>query len=158
MATNRNHLSQALAHKRRGRKQGVKTVSDVVEQHRRAWLCQVTKEKGKNIELCRLLQVPDSFVSHLTAGRRTFTNAIVERIETVLKLPHGTIDSGLVVTRKDDSAVSIPSTSEPAHATATLEPGLAVALTNLLSQALAQGKVNNASAVKLIGELVSINV
>lgn len=46
MASDRTHSQQTLAHKRRGRKLGVKTVSDVVEQQRQAWLRRVTQEKG----------------------------------------------------------------------------------------------------------------
>lgn len=103
MASDRTHSQQTLAHKRRGRKLGVKTVSDVVEQQRQAWLRRVTQEKGKNIQLCQLLRVPDSFVSHLTAGRRTFTDSIVERIEQVMHLPRGTIDAGLVVACETDA-------------------------------------------------------
>lgn len=157
MASDRTHSQQTLAHKRRGRKLGVKTVSAVVEQQRQAWLRRVTQEKGKNIQLCQLLRVPDSFVSHLTAGRRTFTDSIVERIEQVMQLPKGTIDAGLVVACETDADSASLTVSHIAPASCSLEPGLKVALQSLLSQALAQGKVSNTDAVRLINELVTLS-
>lgn len=154
MTTNMSHPLQVLPGKRRGRKAGVKTVSDEVLRHRRAWLTEATKEKGQNITLCHLLKAPDSFVSHLTAGRRTFTNAITARIETALGLPLGTIDSSGVAVECDNSSPAVPTHITPSSV--PLEPGLADALQNLMATALAQNKISNTVAVKFINELVTL--
>lgn len=77
---------------RRGRKPGVKTVSLSQEAVRRDWLRVTTQPKGAKSHLCRLLQAPDSFVAHLLSGRRTFTNNITEKLESVLGLEPGHID------------------------------------------------------------------
>lgn len=156
MASNMSHITIGSPQKRRGRKRGVKTVSEAVEHHRRLWLSKLTQEKGKNAELCHLLKVPDSFVSHLTAGRRTFTDAITSKLESVLGLQPGTVDKGLTVSNESQAATSVAPVGVTSSSV-TLDPGLASALQNLLSQALVQGKIGNVTAVRLINELVSLS-
>lgn len=80
---------------KRGRKLGVKTVSSETNEHRRQWLLAVMAQPGANAELCRRLKASDAFVSHLIAGRRTFTDALAMRIELVLGLKSGGIDAGI---------------------------------------------------------------
>lgn len=144
--------------KRRGRKLGVKTVSASLEQHRRAWLNSVTQEKGQNYKLCQLLGAPDSFVSHLLASRRTFTDGITRRIEEVLHLPPGTIDAAPV----QPVAPVVPATSadtpppQDSPAAEPLDPELETALRSLFNRAISKGTLNNASAARLIQELVSV--
>lgn len=143
---------------RRGRKAGVKTVSAGLEEKRRAWLSFATQGKGQKMHLCRLLGAPDSFVSHLLAGRRTFTDGITRRIEEVLHLEPGYIDaatgSSALPAPAPDVDASPPlaqdSPSEP------LDPELALALKSLFNRALTKGTLDNAKAARLIQELVSV--
>lgn len=130
--------------RRPGRKAGVKTVAESVEFVRRKWLHTFLSTRGNNARLCELLNADDSFVSHLAAGRRTFTNAIVHRIENVLEIPPGSIDSG------DLDSVAIP----VKQCGQALNPGLEAALVELLTRALRENRVDNALAIRFISEIV----
>lgn len=99
---------------RRGRKAGVKSVTEHIELARRAWLDKATQAKGSKSQLCRLLQAPDSFVAHLLSGRRTFTDKITEKIEIVMGLEPGTIDKAT----PEASAPQMPASAMPVSASA----------------------------------------
>jgi hypothetical protein len=143
--------STRCSHKPRGRKLGVRTVSDGLESHRRAWLFRFTRPRGMNLRLCQLLSAPDSFVSHLLAGRRTFTNGITKRIEEVLGLVSGTIDAGSGV---EDNKVPVAE-KVPGKRKSVLDASLAQALVNVLNRALSEGEVSNAIAIKILVDLTS---
>ena len=140
-----NSVVSVLHTVRPGRKPGVKTVAESVESVRRNWLHTFLSTRGNNARLCELLNADDSFVSHLAAGRRTFTNAIVERIENVLEIPPGTIDSG--------GADSVAITVKQCEAE-VLNPKLEAALVELLTRALRENRVDNALAIRFISEIV----
>jgi len=135
---------------KRGRKPGVKTVSEDIERRRRNWLAATLAERGANAELCRLLLAPDSFVSHLASGRRTFTDAIAARIEHVLGLDEGSIDAGIHVSLKP-----LP-VSKGARAGHRLSPGLKRVLTASLGRALREKRLTDSAAIHLIQEIVSL--
>ena len=135
---------------KRGRKPGVKTVTKDKEEHRRAWLASAMTRRGANAELCCLLRAPDSFVSHLASGRRTFTDAVTARIEDVLGLKSGAIDASSHAPLKPCSVV------EGAMAPRKLDLGLERALTELLRSALQDKRVSNSAAIRLMGEIVHL--
>jgi hypothetical protein len=135
---------------KRGRKPGVKTVTRDKEEHRRAWLASAMTRRGANAELCCLLQAPDSFVSHLVSGRRTFTDAITARIEDVLGLTRGAIDAS------SDAPLKLRPVGDGAMAPRKLNLGLERALTELLRSALRDKRVSNSAAIRLIGEIVRL--
>jgi hypothetical protein len=107
-------------------------------------------QRGANAELCCLLQAPDSFVSHLVSGRRTFTDAITARIEDVLGLTRGAIDAS------SDAPLKLRPVGDGAMAPRELNLGLERALTELLRSALRDKRVNNSAAIRLIGEIVRL--
>ena len=135
---------------KRGRKPGVKTVTKDKEEHRRLWLASAMARRGANAELCSLLHAPDSFVSHLVSGRRTFTDAITARIEDVLGLKRGAIDEAR------HAPLSLRPVGEGAMAPQKLNPVLQRALTELLASALREHQVSNLAAMRLIGEIIRL--
>ena len=135
---------------KRGRKPGVKTVTIDLNEHRRNWLASNLRLPGANAELCRMLGATDSFLSHLLAGRRTFTNAITERIENVLGLDKGTIDAGTAVTLKSASVGFV------AASTMKLNPVLERTLTELMATALRENRLSNSVAIRFIAEIIHL--
>ena len=135
---------------KRGRKPGVKTVPIDLNEHRRNWLASTLRLPGTNAELCRMLGATDSFLSHLLAGRRTFTNAITERIESVLGLDKGTIDAGTAVTLKPASV------GFGAASTKKLNPVLERTLTELMATALRENRLSNSVAIRFIAEIIHL--
>lgn len=135
----------------RGRRAGIKTVSSETNEHRRQWLLAVIVQPGENAELCRLLEVPDSFVSHLISGRRTFTNALARRIELVLGLASGAIDEGIsprLIVQQRDIADSKPER--------VLDESIERALLGMLTSAIHQGRVGNQEALQLLRSIVAM--
>jgi len=136
---------------RRGRKAGVKTVALNVDESRRQWLKLVMAEPGLNAELCRRLVASDSFVSHLLAGRRTFTNSITWRIEDIFGLARGSIDAGV-----------LPSLKRPITAGVLRKPAVVLdriierVLTEMLATALRERRVSNSAALRLLEEIVEL--
>ena len=135
---------------KRGRKPGVKTVTIDLNEHRRNWLASNLRLPGANAELGRMLGATDSFLSHLLAGRRTFTNAITERIENVLGLDKGTIDAGTAVTLKSASVGFV------AASTMKLNPVLERTLTELMATALRENRLSNSVAIRFIAEIIHL--
>lgn len=129
----------------RGRRPGIKTVSSETNEHRRQWLLAVMVQPGANAELCRLLEAPDSFVSHLLSGRRTFTDALARRIELVLGLTSGAIDAGKfprpIVPQRDIDD------SKPER---VLDDSIGKALLGMLNAAIHQDRVGNLEALQLL--------
>lgn len=135
----------------RGRRPGIKTVSSETNEHRRQWLLAVMVQPGANAELCRLLDAPDSFVSHLISGRRTFTNALARRIELVLGLTNGAIDEGispLPIVQQRDIADSKPER--------VLDELIERALFGVLTSAIHQGRFGNQEALQLLRSIVAM--
>lgn len=136
---------------KRGRRLGVKTVSSATNEHRRQWLLAVMVQPGANAELCRLLDAPDSFVSHLISGRRTFTNALARRIELVLGLTSGAIDEGISprpIVQQRDIADFTPDR--------VLDESIERALWGMLTSAIHQGRVGNQEALQLLRSIVAM--
>jgi hypothetical protein len=98
-----------------------------------------------------MLGATDSFLSHLLAGRRTFTNAITERIESVLGLEKGTIDGGTAVTLKSASVGFVAASTKK-----KLNPVLERTLTELMATALRQNRLSNSVAIHLISEIIHL--
>lgn len=136
---------------KRGRKPGIKTVSSETNERRRQWLLAVMAQPGANAELCRLLKASDAFVSHLISGRRTFTDALVRRIELVLGLTSGAIDTGLsprpIVHQRDVDD------SKPER---VLDESIEKALLGMLTSAIHQGRVGNQEALQLLRSIVAM--
>lgn len=129
--------------RRRGRKPGVKTVTLDISERRRQWLQNYVRSgHGRNAALCASMKMSDSFVSHLTSGRRTFTDSLARRIEEVLGLNVGDIDAGV-----------IPA-STTAPKTGVLHPGIKHALVSLLLAALLTNRIDNSKAIRLISEVI----
>lgn len=135
----------------RGRRPGIKTVSSATNEHRRQWLLAVMVQPGANAELCRVLEAPDSFVSHLMSGRRTFTDALARRIELVLGLASGAIDAGVfprpIVPLRDVDD------TKPER---VLDESIERALWGMLTSAIHQGKVGNQEALQLLRSIVAM--
>ena len=136
---------------KRGRKPGVKTVPIDLNEHRRNWLASTLRLPGTNAELCRMLGATDSFLSHLLAGRRTFTNAITERIESVLGLEKGTIDGGTAVTLKSASVGFVAASTKK-----KLNPVLERTLTELMATALRENRLSNSVVIRFIAEIIHL--
>lgn len=136
---------------KRGRKPGIKTVSSETNEQRRKWLLAVMAQPGANAELCRRLEAPDSFVSHLIAGRRTFTDALVRRIELVLGLTGGAIDAGIsprpIVHQCDVDGC------KPER---VLDESIERALVGMLNSAIHRGRVGNQEALQLLRSIVAM--
>jgi len=134
----------------RGRLPGVKTVSFEMEERRVGWLKNHLDKPGKKAELGRLLCASDSFVSHLLAGRRTFTDALCHKIEDAIGLARGSIDA---VTSA--SFVSRCTAIAPIVKTQTkLDPIVRRALQDMLNKALRENRLSNVVAVKMIEVLI----
>ncbi|UCV23595.1 hypothetical protein [Ferribacterium limneticum] len=135
---------------KRGRRPGVKTVSPETNQRRRQWLLAVMESPCANAELCRQLEAPDSFVSHLLSGRRTFTNALARRIEAVLGLTSGAIDAAMfprpIAHRCDDDP-------KPER---VLDDSIEKALLGMLNTAIHQGRVGNLEALQLLTLIIAM--
>jgi plasmid maintenance system antidote protein VapI len=143
--------SVLAAPKVRGRKPGVRTVSDAVCNKRRGWLSYYTREPGKKSKLGKMLQAPDSFISHLLAGRRTFTDNITCRIEEVLGLTPGTIDASDVVAA---TAVNLPAyVHHSEEGNRVLDANLAKVLVDFLNQAILRNQVTNEMAIKILVDI-----
>lgn len=136
---------------KRGRRPGIKTVSPETNERRRQWLLAVMESPGANAELCRLLEAPDSFVSHLLSGRRTFTDALARRIELVLGFTSGAIDAGIfprpIVPLRDIDD------SKPER---VLDESIERALLGMLTSAIHQGRVGNQEALQLLRSIVAM--
>lgn len=136
---------------KRGRRPGVKTVSAETNERRRQWLLAVMEPPGANEELCRLLAAPDSFISHLLSGRRTFTDALARRIEAVLGLVGGAIDVGVfpppIVYQSDDDG------HQPAR---VLDEPIEKALLGKLTSAIHHGRVGNWEALQLLEIIIAM--
>ncbi len=131
---------------RRGRKPG-KTVTSGIEHHRRNWLANYTKTRGQKSHLCTLLSAPDSLVSHLIAGRRTFTDRITEQIEIVSRLARGTIDAGY-------GSRSWGPMPEP-EPIPKIDKRLQDVLVTIFNKKLSAGHISNEIALNLLFELSS---
>ena len=140
--------------KRRGRRPGIRTVSDAIESHRREWLRDYTKAPGMKVWLCKQLDAPDSLVSHLLAGRRTFTDRITRHIELVLGLKIGTIDFERVTATTSVCLPTGVAISEDKKC--TLDPDLEMALVNIFRHVLSQKLVSNEIAIKILVEITAL--
>lgn len=96
--------------KQRGRKPGQKSIAPETQAFRLEKLLALTAEPGSKARLCRLLGAPDSFMSHLCAGRRSMTDAVSEQIRTVLGLPEGYFDVPMATS--EDPARSTPAQAQ----------------------------------------------
>jgi hypothetical protein len=134
----------------RGRKPG-QTVTDEICNQRRAWLYRCTRQPGKKVTLSKMLSAPDSFVSHLLAGRRTFTDSITRHFEAVLGLAPGTIDSSDVAATKEVSLQSSDSCREDDKV--VLDANLAKVLVDFLNQAILKQQVTNSMAIKILVDI-----
>lgn len=72
---------------RRGRRPGQISISPELQALRLERVRELTSQPGSKARLCRLMGMPDSYVSHLVAGRRTITDSIAEKLVEALKLP-----------------------------------------------------------------------
>jgi hypothetical protein len=142
-----------LGVKPRGRRPGVRTVPDTVTARRAKWLRNFTKTPGMNMKLCCLLEASDSFVSHLLAGRRTFTNRIAEKIEQVLGLESGTIDSEASASTDGVFQPVVPEIEKGKKC--RLDPGLETVLVNVLKHALSEGLVSDKMAIKILMDITT---
>lgn len=136
---------------KRGRKLGVKTVSSETNEHRRQWLLAVVAQPGANAELCRRLKASDAFVSHLIAGRRTFTDALARRIELVLGLKSGAIDAGI-----SPRPVVYLGDVDEFKPERVLDESIERALWGMLTSAIHQGRVGNYEALFLLRSIVAM--
>lgn len=111
--------------RKRGRKPGQISIPQEVQEFRLAQLRDLTREPGSKSRLCRLLGAPDSFISHLAAGRRTVTDAIAERICEVLELPNDFFTPNGVGGKAAASAVAgVTSVPAPAKAQRKRRPSV----------------------------------
>jgi hypothetical protein len=139
-------VEKSYRRSRRGRKPG-KTVTSSIEHHRRNWLANFTKTRGQKSHLCTLLSAPDSLISHLIAGRRTFTDRITEQIEIVSRLARGTIDAGY-------GSISWGPMPEP-EPIPKIDKRLQDVLVTIFNNKLSAGHISNEIALNLLFELSS---
>ncbi len=132
---------------RRGRKPGVRTVSATVNELRAQWLRDNTTEPGMKSRLGALLGASDSFVSHLIAGRRTFTDRTAALIEKVLGLEFGTIDAEA---RAAHEQRSNPATGGDNDTACALDPGLEKVLVAIFQKALSDKRLSDEQAIKIL--------
>jgi hypothetical protein len=132
---------------RRGRKPGVRTVSATVNELRAQWLRDITTGPGIKTRLSSLLGAPDSFVSHLIAGRRTFTDRTAASIEKVLGLEVGTIDAEARAAYEDVSNTATGTDNDTACA---LDPGLEKVLVAIFQKALSDKRMSDEQAIKIL--------